>query len=106
MAASKKTRTSKTAASKTAASKTAAARAPRPDGKLSTRDAVVSVLTGKRNAMSVADIAEAALPMTNIKGATPKQQFYSLLYSEAKKTDGIVVKAGTGKFKLNPKRKS
>jgi hypothetical protein len=75
--------------------------------KLTTRQAVERVLTGKRTAMSVAAITEAALPLTSIKGATPKQQFYSLLYSEAKKADGLVVKVGPGgTFKLNPKRKA
>ena len=74
--------------------------------KLTTRQATEKVLTGRRKPMTVAEITEAALPLTNIKGATPKQQFYSLLYSEAKKADGLVLKAGDGGvFKLNPKRR-
>lgn len=74
--------------------------------KLTARQATEKVLTGKRTPMTVAQITEAALPLTAIKGATPKQQFYSLLYSEAKKADGLVIKAGDGAiFKLNPKRR-
>ena len=56
--------------------------------------------------MTVAEIAEASIPMTNLKGATPKQTLYSVLYAENKKPDGLVVKAGDGGvFKLNPKRR-
>jgi hypothetical protein len=74
--------------------------------KLSTKAAIEQVMTGKRK-MTVAEIAEAALPLTNLKGATPKQTFYSVLYGEAKKDGGLVVKAGDGGvFKLNPKRKT
>jgi hypothetical protein len=62
-------------------------------------------LRGKRR-MTVGQITEAALPLTALKGKTPKQTFYSVLYGEAKKTDGLVVKAGDGGvFKLNPKRR-
>ena len=63
------------------------------------------VLTGQRKPMTVAQITEAALPLTNLKGATPKQVFYSVLYGENKKPNGLVVKAGEGgTFRLNPKR--
>jgi HB1, ASXL, restriction endonuclease HTH domain len=73
--------------------------------KLTARQATEKVLTGKRSPMTVAQITEAALPLTAFKGATPKPQFYSLLYSEARKPDGLVMKAGDGAvFKLNPKR--
>lgn len=41
-----------------------------------------------------------------LKGKFPKQTFYSVLYSENKKPDGLVVKVGEGaNFKLNPKRR-
>jgi HB1, ASXL, restriction endonuclease HTH domain len=74
---------------------------------LTARQAVEQVLAGKRSGLSVSQITDAALPLTALKGKTPKQQFYSLLYSETKKADGLVVKAGDGGvFKLNPKRKS
>jgi hypothetical protein len=55
--------------------------------KLTTKQAITKVLAGKRKRMTVA------------------QTFYSVLYSEAKKPNGLVVKAGNGGlFKLNPKR--
>jgi hypothetical protein len=74
---------------------------------LTTKQAIEKVLAGRRKPMTVAEITDAALPMTNLRGATPKQTFYSVLYSEAKKADGLVVKAGDGGiFKLNPKRKT
>jgi hypothetical protein len=31
--------------------------------------------------------------------------FYSTLYSESKKPQGLVVQKGRGEFKLNPKRR-
>jgi hypothetical protein len=49
---------------------------------------------------------QAALPLTNLKGATPKQVFYSVLYAENRKADGLVTKVGPGgTFRLNPKRR-
>jgi hypothetical protein len=78
-----------------------------PD-KLTLRDAVEKVLTGKRNGLTVAEITDAAVPLSRVAGATPKQQVYSLVYSEARKADGLVVKVRDGKggpFKLNPKRR-
>jgi hypothetical protein len=76
------------------------------DTKLTTRAAIEKVLKGSRKPMTVAQICDAALPLTNIKGATPKQQFYSLLYSENKRPDGLVTQVERGTFKLNLKRKS
>jgi hypothetical protein len=77
------------------------------DAKLTTKQAIEKVLAGRRKAMTVAEIADAAIPMTNLAGKTPKQTFYSVLYGEAKKADGLVVKVGPGgTFKLNPKRKT
>jgi hypothetical protein len=74
--------------------------------KLSTKQAIEKVLTGRRKPMTVAEIADAVVPMTNLTGATPKQTFYSILYAENKKPDGLVLKAGDGGiFKLNPKRR-
>lgn len=74
--------------------------------KLTTRQAIEQVLTGKRGTMTVAEIAEAGIPLTNLAGKTPKQTFYSILYGENKKSNGLVVKVGKGGvFKLNPRRK-
>jgi hypothetical protein len=39
------------------------------------------------------------------KKSPPGQVFYSVLYAESKKTDGLVVQTGKGEFKLNPKRR-
>ena len=70
-----------------------------------TKQAIEQVLKGKRNGMRVPAIIEAAVPLGPLKGKTPGQTFYSILYAEAKKPDGLVVQTGRGKFKLNPKRK-
>jgi hypothetical protein len=73
--------------------------------KLTTKQAIEKVLTGAKKPMTVAQITEAALPLTNLGGKTPKQVFYSVLYGENKKADGLVTKVGPGgTFKLNPKR--
>ena len=42
---------------------------------------------------------------TGLKGKTPGQVFYSTLYSESKKPQGLVVQTDRGEFKLNPKRR-
>lgn len=72
---------------------------------MTTKQAVEHVLTGKRKPSTVTEIANAAIPLTNLKGATPKQTFYSVIYSESKKPDGVVTQVGRGQFKLNPKRR-
>lgn len=73
---------------------------------MNTKQAIEQVLTGKRKPMRVPEIIAAGVPLaTNLKGKTPGQTFYSVLYSEAKKTDGLVEQVGKGTFKLNPKRK-
>jgi hypothetical protein len=41
-----------------------------------------------------------------LKGKTPGQIFYSVLYSESKKADGLVVQTRCGELRLlNPKRR-
>jgi hypothetical protein len=51
-------------------------------------------------------IITACVPLaTGLKGRTPGQVFYSTLYSESKKADGLVVETGKGEFELNPKRR-
>jgi hypothetical protein len=72
---------------------------------MTTKQAIEQVLKGKRNGMRVPAIIEAAVPLSNLKGRTPGQSFYSVLYAEAKKPHGLVVQTGRGEFKLNPKRK-
>ena len=70
-----------------------------------TKQAIQKAMTGKRKPMSVAEIAEAAIPLSDLKGATPKQVIYSVLYSENKRPDGLVTRTDRGTFKLNPKRR-
>lgn len=74
---------------------------------MNTKQAIEKVLAGKREPMRVPEIIEAGLPLADsLKGKTPGQTFYSVLYAESKKTDGLVIQVGRGQFKLNPKRKA
>jgi hypothetical protein len=73
--------------------------------KLTTKQAIEKVLSGKRNPMRVPEIIKAGVPLTALKGKTPGQTVYSILYAESKKADGVVTQVGKGMFKLNPKRK-
>jgi HB1, ASXL, restriction endonuclease HTH domain len=73
---------------------------------VTTKEAIEHVLAGRRKPMRVPAIIEAGVPLaTTLKGKTPGQVFYSVLYSESKKADGLVVQTGRGEFKLNPKRR-
>lgn len=72
---------------------------------LTTKQAVEHVLKGKRRPLRVPQIIEVGVPLTTLKGKTPGQTFYSVLYSESRKADGLVVQAGRGEFKLNPQRR-
>ena len=72
---------------------------------MTTKQAIEQVLAGKRKPMRVPAIIEAAVPLSNLRGKTPGQVIYSVLYTEAKKVDELVVRTGKGKFKLNPKRR-
>jgi hypothetical protein len=61
---------------------------------LTTKQSIERVLTGRRKPMSVGEIFEQAFPLTTgLKGRTPKQTYYSILYGEAKKADGESVVA-------------
>jgi hypothetical protein len=56
---------------------------------MTTKQAIEKVLAGKRSGMRVPAIIEAGVPLaTSLKGATPGQTFYSVLYAESKKDDG------------------
>ncbi len=73
---------------------------------MTTKQAIEQVLKGKRNGMRVPAIIEVAVPLaTSLKGKTPGQTVYSILYAEAKKPDGLVVQTARGTFKLNSRRK-
>lgn len=72
---------------------------------MTTKQAIEQVLAGRRKPMRVPEIIEQGVPLaTSLKGKTPGQTFYSVLYSESKRP-GLVVQAGRGEFKLNPKRR-
>jgi hypothetical protein len=74
---------------------------------MTTKQAIEQVLTGRRKPMRVPEIIKAAVPLaTGLKGRTPGQVVYSVLYTESKKADGFVVQVDRGTFKLNPKRKA
>jgi hypothetical protein len=72
--------------------------------KMNTKQAIAHVLKGKRK-MRVPDIIVAGVPLTELKGKTPGQTFYSVLYAENKKPDGLVTQTSRGMFKLNPNRR-
>jgi hypothetical protein len=72
---------------------------------MTTKQAIEHVLSGSKKPMRVPEIIAAGVPLTNLKGATPGQTFYSILYAENKKPDGLVVQVERGTFKLNPKRR-
>jgi hypothetical protein len=73
---------------------------------MNTKQAIEQVLKGRRKPMRVPEIIEAGVPLaTSLTGKTPGQTFYSVLYSEAKREDGLIVQTGRGEFKLNPKRR-
>ena len=72
---------------------------------MTTKQTIEHVLKGKRNGMRVPAIIAAGVPLaTSLKGKTPSQTFYSVLYSESKKPNGLVVQVERGTFRLNPKR--
>jgi HB1, ASXL, restriction endonuclease HTH domain len=72
---------------------------------MTTKQAIEQVLSGRRKPMRVPAIIEAAVPLSNLSGKTPGQTVYSVLYSEAKREDGLVVQVDRGTFKLNPNRR-
>jgi hypothetical protein len=50
-------------------------------------------------------IIAAAVPLSRLAGKTPGQVIYSVLYSESKKPDGLVIQTGRGEFRLNANRR-
>ena len=73
---------------------------------MTAKQAIEKVLTGRRKPVRAPTIIREAVPLaTSLKGQTPGQTMYSVLYSEAKKADGLVVQTGRGEFKLNPTRR-
>jgi hypothetical protein len=73
---------------------------------MTTKAAIEHVLKGKRQPMGVPAVIEQAVPLaTGLKGKTSGQVIYSVLYTESRRPDGLVVQTGRGEFKLNPKRR-
>ncbi len=60
--------------------------------KLSASKAIEQVLGASRKPMRVPAIIEAAVPLTGLKGKTPGQTIYSVLYAEAKKGSACAVR--------------
>jgi hypothetical protein len=70
--------------------------------KVTGRQAILQVLAdGKPRATKEITAAAAAIA-TDMKGKTPEATLGAFLYTQAKKPDGAVVRAGKGKFKLRP----
>ena len=67
--------------------------------------AVETAMKGKRRPMTVNEIAEAAVPLAEVQGKTPKQQVYSILYTENRMAHGLVTRVDKGTFRLGPRRR-
>lgn len=80
----------------------------RTSSKLTAKAAIAQVLGAAKGPMQVPAIIEAAVPLTNLGGATPGQTIYSVLYSENKKSGNArqFISTGRGTFKLNPSFKA
>jgi HB1, ASXL, restriction endonuclease HTH domain len=72
---------------------------------MTTKAAIEAVMKGQRKPMKVRQIIDAAVPLSRLAGKTPGQVVYSVLYSESKRPDGLVVQTGRGEFRLNPQRR-
>ncbi len=68
--------------------------------KLTAKAAIEQVLAENGGPMRVPEIVQQAVPLTALSGKTPGQQIYSVIYSEAKKEDGLFEKVGRGAFVL------
>jgi hypothetical protein len=65
---------------------------------LNTKQAIEHVLKGKRNGMRVPAIIAAGVPLaTPLKGKTPGQTIYSVLYSEARRPTGSSSRSSAGR---------
>jgi hypothetical protein len=78
---------------------------------MTSSEAIVKVLEGKRTPMTALAITEAGFPLTTgLAGKDPRHTFYSNLFKESRRPDGLIVrvKAKDGKtlFRLNPKRRA
>lgn len=79
--------------------KKAKPRRSRAEGKLSSKEAIRQVLASGEPMKSAA-IAEAAVPLTDLQGATPAATIAAVLSVEAKKENGLVERVEKGTFKL------
>ena len=72
---------------------------------MTTRESIQHVMRKRRRPMTVAEIFEAAYPLTELRAKHPKGVYYSVLYGEARRPDGVVTRTGKGEFRLNPQRR-
>jgi HB1, ASXL, restriction endonuclease HTH domain len=78
-----------------------------PSTKISGRQAIQQVLADGKPRKAKAIVTAAAEIATGLKGKTPEATLSAMLYVEAKKADGIVVRTkNKGEFKLRPQRKA
>ncbi len=68
--------------------------------KLTAKAAIEQVLAQNGGPMRVPEIIKQAVPLTALSGKTPGQAIYSVIYSEAKKEDGLFEKVERGTFVL------
>lgn len=97
-----KRRRGKTAGQAAESKKTPAASKPAASKKngMTSKEAIRAVLAKSSEPMKALEIAEQAIPLTSLKGATPGATIAAVLYVEAKKDNGIVVQVEKGTFKL------
>lgn len=81
----------------------AAAKAPATKSGVSGRDAVAKVLADGQP-RKTAEITSAAVKLVRppMTGKTPEATLSALLYTQAKRDDGLVILTGKGEFKLRP----
>ena len=77
-----------------------------PGTKISGRQAIQQVLADGKPRKAKTIVKTAAQIANGLKGKTPDATLSAMLYVEAKKSDGIVVRTkNKGEFKLRPQRK-
>ena len=77
--------------------------------KKSGKAAAIELLRQSGKAMPVKEVVAAALAdpqVTGLQGRTPAATLSAALYTEAKKPDGAVVRAGRGMVKARPQPKA
>jgi hypothetical protein len=68
--------------------------------------AIEQVLRAGRKPMTVTEVSTRAVPLAaGVRGSTPRQQVYSILYGEKKRPEPRWVLVARGTFKSTPKPK-